>query len=94
MFEDVTLKYFSLTKNFGLFDWIALQNFVARIRENSELFQSSPNLSLDSISLPGISKSASQALVIEIQHAPLLTLPVEKRTDDASQSLRVGSSEQ
>jgi hypothetical protein len=39
--------------------------------------------------IPSVSQSASESLVVEIQHAPLLALRIKERADDASRSLGV-----
>lgn len=45
-------------------------------------------------SLPGVSVSASQILIEEIQHASFLALSVEERADYAPQPLGISNGEQ
>ncbi|KAG5312685.1 PEB3 protein, partial [Acromyrmex insinuator] len=71
--------------------------FLEIVIENSkQILAESANLTVRYLipSLPSVTKSASQALVVEIQYTPFLAFPVEERADYASQPLRVSGGEQ
>ncbi|XP_029178429.1 uncharacterized protein LOC114946168 [Nylanderia fulva] len=88
MWDEVIAKYDPERIYAPKFEDKALNKQRISLLETRENSESAPNRSQRYGFLPGVSEPASQALVIEVQHAPLFAFPVEKRADHASQSLR------